>query len=493
MILTFITYTSCNEDILNTKPNSLTEADYFENELEFQRGVVAVYAKLHGIYWWNGGTPTPPLWQLPADDITTIGSGGQHVYFETFNGLSAGNGVLNNYYNSAYELILRANLMLQKLEEAEEGIFTTPGMRDFNKGEVLFLRGFMFFHLWNVFGNAPLITERAASLNDIFPFASEGTQLLDQAIAGFTEAAALLPPTWDEGNRGRVTKNSAYAFLGKALVFRGTVNDSDADLTAAITAFDNISGASLVDFEDNFAGVAENNAESLFEYQASSAATEENIWLPDEFNNAVGSTSSAAIMPFEGAENYGYGGQPFIATEKLLNAFEADDPRLPLTLDPATRRINKYVLGNVKTVNNLSSMNNDRILRYADVLLLKAEAILQSGGSNADAIALINQIRERARNIDGGSAPADLNTGETDDATVMQWIMDERFRELAFEAGIRWFDLKRWHEAGYITLDDAFFDSDNPNFDIEVPKHLSFPIPTSETDRNTNIAPNPDY
>ena len=139
------------------------------------------------------------------------------------------------------------------------------------------------------------------------------------------------------------------------------------------------------------------------------------------------------------------------------------------------------------------SLVNNRIIRYADVLLMKAEAILQSNGSTTTAIDLINQVRTRARDmVAGGTVPANLNTPETDKATIMQWIMDERFRELAGE-GHRWFDLRRWHIAGFIDLSNDFFSSSNAA-DMAFQEHyLYFPIPTNETDVNPNIIQNPGY
>jgi hypothetical protein len=139
------------------------------------------------------------------------------------------------------------------------------------------------------------------------------------------------------------------------------------------------------------------------------------------------------------------------------------------------------------------SLINNRIIRYADVLLMKAEAVLQSNGDPATAIALVNQVRARARNmVSGGTVPADLSTAETNKTTIMQWIMDERFRELAGE-GHRWFDLRRWQLAGFIQLDNAFFSSSNES-DMDFDAHyLYFPIPTNETDVNPNIVQNPGY
>src|SRR5678816_2478502 len=119
-----------------------------------------------------------------------------------------------------------------------------------------------------------------------------GTQLLDQAISDFTAAAGLLPESWDDANRGRVTQNSAYGMLGKSLVFRASASNNNADYTAAIAAFNKISGVSLIPkFDDNFAFDAENNNESLFEYQASQAFGFDNVWLSNDFDNAVGNMS----------------------------------------------------------------------------------------------------------------------------------------------------------------------------------------------------------
>ena len=94
--------------------------------------------------------------------------------------------------------------------------------------------------------------------------------------------------------------------------------------------------------------------------------------------------------------------------------------------------------------------------------------------------------------MSGGSEPANLPTGETNKTTIMQWIMDERLRELAGE-GHRWFDMKRWHMAGYITLTNAFFSSLNSaNMDFKS-HNIVYPIPTSETDVNPNIVQNAGY
>jgi hypothetical protein len=404
--------------------------------------------------------------------------------------MNAGSGRLGYTYTVLYQLINRSSTVIEKIEEVEDGIYVTPGLKESNQGEALFLRGYANYMLWNLFGTAPLVATRVKSLDDTKPPSSTGTELLDQAIVDFTAAAGLLPATWSDQNRGRLTSNSANGMLGKSLVFRATVTGNDADYQAAITAFDMISGRVLVPaFDDNYAADTENNDESLFEYQATQAFGFDNPWLANDFDNAVG-----ALSIFWGFyNNHGnlFGKAPFIATQKLADTFEADDPRIELSLDPATLEFRKYVTRDQLNQSASSSVNNPRILRYADVLLLKAEALNESGGSTTEAIGLINQVRARARGA--GTSPADRSAAETDRTLILQWIMDERLMELAGE-GQRWFDLRRWSLGGMVTLNNAFFNSAIPlDMGFVADKHINFPIPDDETNVNPNVTQNPGY
>lgn len=487
LLLVSVLYHACNEDRLDLSPLSQTEASFFTEEQDFDRAILGVYAKLSDIYWFNSNQPKNGVWQLPGDDVTTTATDA----FEIFGPLQSAEERMGGYYQAAYQLINRANTTLEKIGQVKEGVYKTANLESYHRGEAHFLRGLMYFNLWNFFGTSPLVTERIQSTDKITPPGSTGTQLLDQAIADLEAAAGLLPASWDEANRGRATANSANGMLGKALVFRGTVNNTPADHSAAIAAFNKITGVSLIaDFGDNFAVTSENNSESLFEFQASQPSFD-NVWLSNDFDNNVGSMS--AYWGF--FENHWslFGNPPYVATQKLADAFEAGDPRQPLTLDLGDKTFKKYILKDQKSQSGVASVNNPRILRYADVLLLKAEAIIQSGGSVNEAIALINQVRARARNmVAGGTAPADRASG-ADATTVMNWIMQERFIELAAEEAHRWFDLRRWHMAGKITLSSAFFNSARTDVTFDPAKHLYYPIPLSELDLNPNVKQNPGY
>lgn len=388
-------------------------------------------------------------------------------------------------------MIARANVVLEKVAVVKEGIYRTPNLKNYHKGEVLFLRGLAYYYLWNYYGTAPLRNERVTSTDQFTPENSSGTQLLEQAIADFTEAASLLPSGWGSANAGRATSNAANGMLGKSLVFKASATKNTADYTAALAAFNKLSDLLLVaNFEDNFAFDTENNSESLFEFQASQPFAFDNVWLSNDFDNAIGSLST--YWGFYNNSFSLWGQSRFFATTKLLAAFDAADPRREVTLAAADRTINKYVRRDKLTQSGIGSANNPRLLRYADVLLLKAEAILQSGGSASEAIALINQVRARARNmVSGGTVPADHTLSETDKTKIMMWIADERFVELAGE-GQRWLDLRRWQMQGIITLNNNFFSSNVP-MAFDAAKHLNMPIPNAELDVNPNMEQNQGY
>ncbi|HTE25896.1 RagB/SusD family nutrient uptake outer membrane protein [Flavitalea sp.] len=481
-------FNGCDKSKLDLLPHGPTEQSYFSSESEFNKAVLGVYSKLTDFFWYNGGpgNTSVTVFLLPGDDLTT-NQGGEE--FEIFS-MQPSSGRLGYLYSRHYQMINRANLVNQKIDEEQGDVYTTSGLKNSHKGEVLFLRGYAYYNLWNLFGTSPLVTGRQATPDQFLPPGTTGTQLLDQAIADLTEAANLLPATWDAANKGRVTSASANGMLGKALVFRASAAKTPADYTAAITAFNKITGATLIpNFSENFSYLTENNAESLFEFQSGQAFGGDNVWLDNDFDNAIGSLSF--YWGFYSNNGTGQQGQSrFFGTTKLLNAFNASDPRRDSTLNPANRTIRKYVSIDKLNQSGVSSINNYRILRFADVLLLKAEAVLQSGGSTLDAIGFINQVRTRARGA--GAEPANFSTAETNRGTIMQWIMDERLRELAGE-GQRWFDLRRWQMQGIISLNNAFFSSNLSTVSFQLPRHLNFPIPSSETDVNPNVPQNPGY
>lgn len=480
---------SCEErDYLGPDQQEIDSDDFFSSESAFDRGALGIYQKLVFFYNYRASNFLHDLRILPDDDATTAGGNA----FEIFTNLNATNGDLNDYYRFAYQLIARSNTLLEKQSDLGDEVYESNELRNTHRGEALFLRGYMNFMLWNVFGTAPLVNNRITTQDGFFPPNSTGNELLDQAITDLDEAKDLLPASWPDEMLGRATQNAANGMLGKALLYRATVTGDEADYTAAIQAFDRIQGKSLLPvYGDNFDEQLENGDESIFEIQLGRNLGTDNVWLSNDDFGTVGEISGYWGF-FD--NNFGQFGQPtFTATEPLMNMFEEGDPRIASTFDPATSEIKKYV-ERPRSTGNPNYYNNARVIRYADVLLMKAEALVQSGGSLSEAIALVNQVRARARNSvePASEVPADLDTGQADPATVMQWIMDERRRELAFEE-IRWFDLRRWHLSGMINLGNIDFGSVRDDFSFDPSVHVYFPLPASQVTDNPNLLQNPGY
>jgi hypothetical protein len=508
-------FSSC-ADQLDIKPTSELETEFFDRQARVQAGIGACYAGLANMYGalLAGGGGVYQLLLLPGDDVTNKDSGNGDR--EAFSGLNSANGDVIVAWTRLYQLIYRTNFMLEKLDDPSiQALFTREGLLNANKGEALFLRSWCFYRLWDLFRKAPIQDKRISTVQDAILPPSEGFEMLDQAIADLEQAATLLPDPsyWDESTeKGRVFNESAYGLLVKCYVLRARYNNKNADdYSKAITAFEKIKTRKLVPFNDNFDYHFENNDESLFEFQAGHAPSQDNAWLDNNFGGAVGQMGAFYHYSTEHWGNYMSG--IYGPTKKLMAAFEAGDPRKEGTFSknrtnvygdlnvPNTDpwdyfdgyQLQKYVKPGrcwFEEVWGINSTNNTRLIRYGDIKLLAAEAYLQNGNS-ASALKQVNDIRERARiSTDDGSVsavPANLTS------VTMQNIMDERFRELAAEEGIRWTDLRSWHAAGFINLAtwtavDFGYNFEAANFEFDVNKHLLFPIPQSEMDKNPLMA-----
>jgi hypothetical protein len=508
-----ILITTCDPSQLEQPTQNITEASYFTKVDHFEDAIRGVYAALAPMYAYIYNQITIPhqIRLLPADDVThsTSEYPDDKEVFETFYDIDGVNLPLNLLYMNMYALINRALIVLEKFEEVnvEEIYLDQPELRNYHKGEALFLRALMYYRIYCHWGgNAPILLNRITTINAINLEMSGGTRLLDQAIEDLIKAADLLPLQWDEKYRGRATANSAYGLLGKVYLFRACYNHNESDYSEALKVFDKLNNMTLMtDFGANFDPQQENNSESLFEYQASAPT--------DLFNNLWTLNQSQNLSAFWGFFNgiMLFSKYPYMPTEKLINAFHPDDPRFneiftdepvlingQITFSPTGYYFVKYLKRSpLEPVGPRPEyINNPRILRYADVLLLKAEALLKTGNPT-EAIQAINEVRTRARNmVTGVDEPADFPESESSPQTIMQWIMDERMRELCAEESIRWFDLKRWHAAGDIDLSTwgpEEFSTVRDDFDFDVNKHLLWPLPQGDVLKNPKLEQNPGY
>jgi hypothetical protein len=517
---------SAGEDALDVPPSTELESNYFINENRVQQGIGAIYASLSNIYGANlgtqvsqGGETLHPLWMLQGDDLTT--SGTTNAAYEAFSGFSPSDGRLAQLWQKYYFLIARANFMLEKLDLPEiAAVFVTPGLKDNNRGEALFLRAYANYKLWDMFRKAELQNERIPAIDQALLKPTKDFELLDASIADLKEAATLLPTSWSTEQKGRVFKNSANGLLVKCYMLRADYasqyqgGNQAQDYANAIAAFEQITGESTivgVPYGSNFDYRTENNAESLFEYQAGHNQISDNPWLDNDMGGPVGSYGAMYHYFDSHWGNYGSGGGSIGPSPKLRAMFDSADPRIDETFKLAEDVDNvggklwwlgipwsffdgyqfvKYINGErgdrYDVDFQIMSSNNPRILRLADVKLAVAEAYLKTGDVT-NATAQVNDIRKRARlsTPSGAEAAVPADYG----IVTMQNIMDERLFELAGEEDFRWSDLKRWHAAGDINLGnwtpaDFGYPFDPSLFAFDVGKHLLFPIPTSEMNSN---------
>ncbi len=495
LLLSLLITNSCSDSDLEV-PFARQTADSFFAEKgpeSYNQAVIGGYAKLTQFYkHYTGVNATPPTYLqalgLMRDDLLTSN---QPDPYEVFGSLNATNPSNSVYYKLAYELINRMNIALDNMALYGDDVFAVdPSLRPIYEGEARFLRAYIYFHLAMNYNSPPLLKESILSLSFIPVNSTEG-EVLDFAISEFSAVASMLPNNWTDVNIGRATKGTALGMLGKALLQRGTANNYDnADLTAAIAALSQIEGlgyALTPKFNDNFNGNIENNQESLFEIQAGQNEISNNIWVPIDDFDVI-----ADLGAYWGFFNGFFTNRLMLPSEKLLSSFEDGDPRQSATFREG--QIKKYIDNDVSIFP--TSLNNPRVLRYADVLLMQAEAMIMSGGNKATAIGLLNQVRERARNSsDPASAvPADRDVAETDATVILQWVMDERVMELAGEESWRWYDLIRWHKAGQINLGSMDFSSVQSGFAFDVNKHMLLPFPSSEVSlSNGSLVQNPNY
>lgn len=390
--------------------------------------------------------------------------------------------------------ILRCNLILEKVP----GMAISQELKDRIIGEAKFLRANYYFILVRAFGEVPLITSASDTQSDAFLYPSRASvdKVYDLIIQDLTEATDLLPPNYSGTDIGRATKGAAAGMLAKVYL---TLKNYDKTLEYC-QIVNGLGYTLLEDYSDNFNPLKKNGAESLFEVQYYGKASN-----ADFFGN--NDNMASWVSTFTGPRNsdfvagsYGWN-QP---TQEFVSQYEAGDLRKDKTIlyeggpdfdgkkYKASYSLTGYNLRKFLVPKSISpdyntNPSNFPVLRYADVLLMEAEALNELGrraeaqapASDRNTGGPLNRVRKRAGlpNITG-----------LDEIALRERIYKERRIELAFE-GHRWFDLLRIGNDGQYALN--FLQSIGRS--NVTSKHLLLPIPQKERDANPNLSQNPGY
>lgn len=515
--LSFV-YTSCEKQLDLGPVGQLSESSFYNNERDFQAGTYGIYSALLTLMW-NDQWVNAEL--RPDDDVMPPNNASDSN--EDFDWTPTNGGNVGFLWNTCYMGIARANVALDRLPSATG--FASEDNKPRFEGEAKFLRAYFNFLLTIHYGTPPLVDRviNGPVETTKLPNSQPG-EMWDFIIADLKDAQTMLPESQGE-DMGRATSNSATALLGKVYLYRAGWENNSSYYQSAKTELTKVIGKySLTPaYGDNFSVTAENNSESVFEVQFL-WGTGDNTWLPTDFGLAedqnVGSGASQRSVHFRpgcfngvcapGANDSGYGNTH--VTLPLQNVFEAGDPRREETLYlPGDVYTNsggsttydgawsvsgstpaKYIKhddANLPAGRPNATLNNERIIRYADVLLMLAEARLLGDGDVNGAAELINEVRRRA---DPSEAILTPRPGGATPDQMWDFLMHERRVELAIE-GHRYHDLVRWHRAGLINIKTDIDFGRGPANTNWSEKNLIRPIPQGELDVNSNLRQNDAY
>lgn len=517
-------FSECDDKLDLAPLGELNSETFYNNEEDFEAASLAPYSTLLNLYYDQGGSRFLRPTMYASDDARNA-LGNNDI--EEFNWLP-NNGDFSNMYDDCFKGIMRANVVIEQLPLAED--FNDESNKARFEAEAKFIRAYFYFILARNFGDVPLVDRVISTIEESRAPNSQPGEVWDLIEADLEFASANLPESYDDDNIGRATRYAALSLLGKVELYRAQWFGNDTKYTEAAGHLNEVVNSgmySLVeDYGDNFSEDTENNAESVFEIQMTRG--DFNPWLPNDFglagNQNVGAAGTGRKI-FTGAgcnqgecapggNVDGYGRVHI--TSSLMDEFEDNDPRIYHTYyregedyagepyDPAwsitgatpAKYLRPFTTGGFPP--NIST-NNERVIRYSDVLLLLAEAELMGNGNVARAAELINQVRERARNnyeiVYDEPAPDGLLPDRPSDVSVDQmheWLRHERRVELALETH-RYDDLVRWHRAGIISIPtDVEFGNTLANQNWQE-RHLLKPIRQRELDNNPNMDQNDGY
>lgn len=486
---------SCQADFVEKVDNNGLNSDSFMRfELQAREAVTSVYDPLvhYGLYSWGfmifGDAPTDNI----ENDWGDGNWGPSIVNIHNFNWQGSNTFVVRRW-NSCYKGIARANYVLENLGKVEDFDEFTPEQF---RGEVLFLRALYYYNLVTAFGDVPIVTSILSPSESNSVTKSPESAVWAQIEADLVEAASLLPSSYEAEEMGRASRGAAFGMLSRVRLFTG-------DYAGAESAANSVDGLgySLVSAEDYvkmFDGRLEFGSESIFE-----------VNLVTEFGNVwnAHNTERSALMHLFPRLTWGNYMHPRRkGSYDILDIFEDGDIRREASiLVPYVDQLFSPTLGEMRTFPDVAThgdfrpnivndevyqmrkfiSNDDNlwgggagfregvainipVVRYAEVILNKAEALVEQN-KLPEAEAALNIIRTRAglATVNGLSQSA-----------LRDQIKRDRRVELMFE-GHRWTDLKRWGDLSKIT--EAGLSYGGQEY---------YPIPSNEGNINPNLMEN---
>ena len=476
----------CSCNFLDRQPwDSVDTTNGFQTAADAEAAVNACYQPLQWAKLYN-----MRIWTL---DIiageSVVGAGGGEDGIET---VDLANFIANADNFAALDLwrgpspgILRCNFVLKNVPNMQ----IETDLKNRMLGEAYFLRAHYYFILVRLFGGVPMPTEPLTSDSELKMPRASVDSIYELIIGDLNEAITRLPQrsTYGEKHVGRASKEAAMAELARVHL---TYTHNYTEVVRLCQEITDMGYQLAPDYADNFNPAKQNGVESIFEVQYY-GKTNYNFWSNEN--------QASWISTFQGPRNSGmaagcYGwNQP---TAEFVSQYEAGDLRKDKTIfyagcptfdgytysssySTTGYNVRKFLLTKIQSPDYNTSNQNWVVTRYADVLLMEAEA-LNELGRTTEAEEPLYQVRKRA----GLTSRAQVE-GLTQEQ-MREKIIHERRIELAFE-GHRWFDLIRYKDNYALRFLHSIGKTSATT------KHMLFPIPLQEIEANDLLTQNPGY
>lgn len=472
-------FSSCSDFLEQNPQTDLSENDFYKTADDILSAVNGAYSSLqegdiYGNWYVFGEIPSDNTRNQLSGSVTTQNEFDQ-FYIDTQNSMIA------NFWKAAYKVINRTNTILGRID----GIEINTELANRYKLECKFIRALMYFNLVRVYGDVPLVLKEI-SISESYDILREPKEnVYNQIIADLKEAQDL-PVSYSTAEDGRATQGAAKALLANVYMTLHKYAEAETILAEIINSgryslLENTPGSLNIDgYKNVFSPVNHNSKEGIFEIQFLKGGYGEGSNYANNFAPENSGTNVVAVG--------GTGGNN-IPEIDIYNAYEEGDLRRDFSMSLGyydNRKNNEWVESryvckfmDVPYQNNDAS-NNYPVIRYADVILMYAEALNQNG-KTAEACKYLNMTRRRGFGYQTTeTSPVDLQT--TDKAQFALMVEQERRVELAFE-NHRWFDLIRTGRAVEVMRSKGFSLNET---------NLICPIPQKQIDVNPKLTQN-DY
>ncbi len=496
---------SCSEDLLDKTPKDrLSPSTFFQNETQCKMALMGIYNAIQ-----PNATPTHFYqFEFMSDNgyCQAAWQGSNEVGSWSTNSTSWAPGAK---WSMDYAIIARSNEFLQDIEAAAVSDAVKAPM----VAEAKFLRAYAYSDLITYFGDVPLIT-KVLALADAYVTRTPKSEVLTQILADYTDAASVLPVSYSGSNVGRATKGAALAYKAKILLF----NQKWAE---AAQAAKEVMDLKLYDFYPNYSDLFteahENNIEVIFDIQYTTSQSQP--WPAEPF--VLGTWQTSNITADMINSYYMTNGKSITDATSGYNEqkpYSNRDPRLAATVVlpgsqygsstfipasyaeyPCGAKPRKYAEYGVADV-NISTLNTI-LMRYADVCLMRAEALIESGSTAQEIYDLIDKVRAR---IGMPTVESVEGTG-LNQSQLRQIMRHERRVEFCME-GTRYADMLRWQDVALVhdvygydksKLSDpaspatwTFSQIKIATRTFNATKAWLWPVPQADIDINENLLPN---